>query len=291
MTQTPLYGQTDRETGDGTTDALQQFMRELRACSRLTPEQERDLAVACAAGDEAAIKTMVTSNLQLVVSIAREYSGRGVPMLDLIQEGSIGLIVAARKFDPSRNLRFSTYATKWIRQGVTRCIMNYNGLIRVPHYTAERMNKLLRAKAELTQQIGQEPDVESIARRCQMEPEKVSQLLQLCPQTVSLDTPVGDDGDEGLQILLEDLQAPQPQEELVRQELRHTLDTLLSMLTQRQQQVLHLRYGMTDGTPHSMEQVGRQLGISKERVRQIEHQAMEKLKKIGADFGLEDFLS
>lgn len=289
MTGTPLYSQSD--SADTATDAMRQFMQELRSYGRLTPEQERDLAIACAAGDENAIKTMVTSNLQLVVSIAREYSGRGVPMLDLIQEGSIGLITAARKFDYTRNLRFSTYATKWIRQGVTRCVMNYNGLIHVPHYTAERMNRVLRAKAELSQQTGEEPDVQSIADRCGMEPEKVSQLLKLCPQTVSLDTPVGDEGEDGLQIFIEDLQTPQPQDELVRQELRRTLDILLSMLTERQREVLHLRYGMTDGTPRSMEQVGKELGISKERVRQIEHQAMEKLKKNGADFGLEDFLA
>ena len=272
-------------------DSMRQYIQDIRRFPRLTPEEERSLAQGCAAGDAQAIKIMVCSNLQLVVSIAREYGGRGVPMLDLIQEGSIGLIYAAKKFDYTRNLRFSTYATKWIRQGVMRCIMNHNGLIRVPHYTAEKMSKVLRARTQLLQCLGKEPDAAQIAQLCQMDEEKVAQLMNLLPQTVSLDTPVGEDGSDDLQILIEDLQAPQPQEELVRRELKNTLQILLSQLTPRQQQVLQLHYGLTDSEPRSMESIGKELGISKERVRQIEKQAIEKLKTMGADFGLEDFLS
>ena len=272
-------------------DGMHQYLRDIRHYPRLTPEQELQLAIGCADGDQEAVRTMVSSNLQLVVSIAKEYAGRGVPVLDLIQEGSIGLIAAARKFDYTKQVRFSTYATKWIRQGIARCVVEHSCLIRVPHYTAERMNKVLRAKTLLLQQNGEEPDAEMIASQCGMEPEKVRQLLSLVPQVCSLDSPVGTDGEDGLQMLIEDLHSPQPQEELVRRELKNTLEQLLSMLTQRQQEVLRLRYGLTDGQTRSMEQVAEMLQISKERVRQIEHQAMDKLKKMGADLGLEDFLS
>ena len=272
-------------------DSVHQYIQDIRHFPRLTQEEERILAKGCAQGDAEAIKLMVSSNLQLVVSIAREYAGRGVPLLDLIQEGSIGLIYAAKKFDYTRNLRFSTYATKWIRQGVMRCVMNHNGLIRIPHYTAEKMHKVLRAKTQLSQRDGKEPDISEIAEACQMEEEKVSQLLSLLPRTFSLDTPVGEDGSDDLQMLIEDLQAPQPQEELVRRELKHTMQSLLSQLSSRQQQILQLHYGLAGEEPRSMDAIGKELGISKERVRQIERQAMDKLKTLGADFGLEDFLS
>ena len=271
-------------------DSVRQYMQDIRSYPRLTPEQERELAIGCAAGDQEAIRRMVSSNLQLVVSIAKEYAGRGVPVLDLIQEGSIGLIAAARKFDYTKEVRFSTYATKWIRQGVARCVTEHSCLIRVPHYTAERMNKVLRTKVRLLQQTGQDPTAEQIAAACGMEKEKVLQLLSIYPQVCSLDTPVGSDGEDELQTLLEDMQSLQPQEELVRRELKNTMDVLLSMLTERQQQVLRLRYGISGEEPRSMEKVAAEIGISKERVRQIEHQAMDKLKIMGADFGLEDFL-
>lgn len=271
-------------------DGMHQYMQDIRQFPRLTPEEERELAMHCAAGDPEAIKMMVSSNLQLVVSVAKEYAGKGVPILDLIQDGSIGLIAAAKKFDYTRNYRFSTYATKWIRQGVVRCVMNHNGMIRVPHYTAEKMNKVLSAKNRLTQEKGAEPDVKEIAAVCEMDADKVQELLNLYPRICSLDTPVGEDGSDDLKMLIEDLQAPQPQEELVRWELKHTIDNMLSLLTVRQQQVLQLRYGLNGGEPRSMDSVAKELGISKERVRQIEHQAMDKLKTIGADFGLEDFL-
>ena len=212
-------------------------------------------------------------------------------MLDLIQEGSIGLIAAARKFDYTRNLRFSTYATKWIRQGVARCVMSHSNLIRVPHYTAEKINKVLRAKTELTQAGGTEPTAEQIARYCSMETEKVQELLEISPRTYSLDSPVGENGEDDLQVLIEDLQAPQPQEELVRRELKNAVESLLCQLTPRQQQVMRLYYGIEDGVAHSLQSIAEKLDISKERVRQIEHQAREKLKTIGANSGLEDFLS
>ncbi len=271
-------------------DDVRQFLQDIRQYPRLTPEEERNLAMKCAAGDEDAIRMMVSANLRLVVSVAREYAGRGVPLLDLVQEGSIGLLVAARKFDYTRNYRFSTYATKWIRQGVTRCIMNHAGLIRVPIHTAERIRKILSARAALQQENGQTPTQAEIAAYTGIPEKKVEQLLSLIPDVCSLDVPAGEEDDGTLQLLLEDVQAPQPQEELVCRELKSTLDSLLGLLNPRQQQVLRLHYGMEDGICHSLEEIGNSLEISKERARQIEHQALDKLRKLGADFGLEEFL-
>lgn len=263
------------------------YLQQIRQYPRLTPEEELALAKRCAAGDEDAIVQMVDANLRLVVSVAREYAGRGVPLLDLVQEGSIGLLAAAKKFDYTLGCRFSTYATKWIRQGVTRCIMNHAGLIRVPQYTAEKIRKLLTAKAELQQNSGQEPTVAELAEHTGLPEEKVAEYLSLIPEVCSLDAFLGEDGSV---LSLEDVHTPQPQEELIRRELKTTMDGLLGMLSERQQQVLRLNFGMEDGVCYSLEKIAGVLGVSKERVRQIRQQAMDKLKKLGTDFGLEDFL-
>ena len=280
MQQTPV------STGD---DDMRQYLHEIRTFPRLTAEEERDLARRCAQGEEDAICQMVSANLRLVVSIAREYTGRGVPLLDLIQEGSIGLLAAARKFDYTREVRFSTYATKWIRQGITRCLMNHAGLIRVPLHTLERMRKIQSVRNQLLQESGQEPDRKEIARICDLSEEKVAKILALTPDICSLELPVGQD-DSTLGDLLEDLDAPEPQEMLVRRELETMLHQMLGNLNPRQQQILKLHYGLDNGVCYSLEEIGRQLGISKERARQIEHQAMEKLKTMGTSMGLEDFL-
>ena len=268
---------------------VRQFLSEIRAIPLLSVQEERDLARRCAQGDEQAIRELVDSNLRLVVSIAREYAGRGVALLDLIQEGSIGLLVAARKFDYTLDLRFSTYATKWIRQGVTRCLMNHGCMIRVPLHTAERIRKVLQAQKELLQEQGREPSLTQIAQRTAIPETKVAELLRLKPEVCSLDIPTGDDEDT-LGMLLEDIRAPQPLEELVRRELEQLIKQLLSSLNERQSRVLRLRTGMEDGVCYSLEQVGRILGVSKERARQIERQALDKLQLLGSGMGLEEFL-
>lgn len=280
-------GQASSATGE---DSLRQYLQEIRSYPQLTAEQERALAMRCAQGDEEAVRQMVSANLRLVVSVAREYAGRGVPLLDLIQEGSIGLIVAARKFDYTLDYRFSTYATKWIRQGITRCLMNHSGMIRVPLHTAERMRRVSAARAALLQQTGEEPTPAQIALACDLPEDRVKKLLELTPQTCSLDAPAGEE-DVALGAMLADQEASEPQEELVRQELRRILGQLLSQLTPRQRQVLELHFGMTGQTSYSLEAISKKLGISKERVRQIERQAMDKLQKLGVSLGLEDFLA
>ena len=269
---------------------LQQFLSEVRKFGRLSPQEERELAMACAQGDMEAVRKMVSCNLPLVIAIAKEYTGRGVPLLDLIQEGSIGLLVAATKFDYTLQYRFSTYATKWIRQGITRCIMNHSGLIRVPIRAAERIRKIQYAQSQLRQELAQEPNAEQIAQRAGMTVEKVEEYLDLLPELCSLDAPTGE-GEDTLQMLIEDLHAPSPQEEMVRRELERTVHSLLDQLTQRQLQVVRLRFGMEDGTCYSLEAIGKQLGISKERARQIEAEALQKLKKRSQGLGLEDFLA
>ena len=271
-------------------DGVHGYLRQIRQFPLLTPEQETELAKRCADGDEEAIRTMVNSNLRLVVSVAREYAGRGVPLLDLIQEGSIGLIVAAKKFDYTLEYRFSTYATKWIRYSISRYILNHAGMIRVPRHTAEIIHKLMDAYAVLRQEQGCPPTTEEAARYCGISEKKAEEILRLIPEVCSLDAPTGTEEDATLQMLLEDAQTPQPQEALIREELKRMLEELMGTLTERQRQILRLYFGMDDGICHTFEQIGGMLGISKERTRQVYRQAMKKLQQLGADLGLEEFL-
>ena len=269
---------------------VSQYLQEIRQFPRLTAEEEKALALRCAAGDADAIRAMVNANLRLVVSIAKDYAGRGVPLLDLVQEGSIGLLIAAQKFDPALDYRFSTYATKWIRQCIGRYILNHGSLIRVPGHTAQRIRQVLAAKVKLQQETGIEPTVDQIAEKAGISTQKAVERLRLWPEICSLDAPASNEDDGTLQFYLEDMQAPQPQQALVRRELKATLDGLLADLNPRQQQVLRLHFGMEDGQCHSLEKIGQIMGISKERARQIQNDAFVKLRKNGADLGLEDFL-
>ena len=268
-------------------DDVSGYLREIREYPRLTARQEQELAKRCASGDEEAVRILVSSNLALVIAIARDYAGRGIPVMDLVQEGSIGLITAAKKFDHTLHYRFSTYATDWIHHSIRRYLENHGSLIRVPRHTGERIRKLQKAATQLRQE-GKEPTVAAIAQLSQIPEGKVAQYLALNPEVCSLDCPV--DEDATLRSLLEDAQAPEPLQELVRRELKDTMEVLLGKLTLRQQQVLRLRFGMADGSFYSLEKVGAILGISKERARQIEKEAMGKLHRLGTSLGLEDFL-
>ena len=269
---------------------VRQYLSEIRRFPVLTAQEERENAMLCAAGDAEAIRRMVSSNLRLVVSVAREYAGRGVPLLDLIQEGSIGLIAAAKKFDYTRELRFSTYATKWIRQRMGLCLYEH-GVIRVPAYTAERLRKLAAETAAFRAEEGREPTPAELADRTGWTAEKVQELLTLAPEVISLDIPVGERGEDTVGTLLPGAENLEPQAELIRRELKDLLDSLMADLTDRQRSVLRLRFGMDDGISRSLEQVAKELGISKERVRQLERQAMDNLQRMGAGSGLEDFLT
>lgn len=290
MTDALLELNTQENAVNSGDEDVRQYIHEIRQYPLLTASQELELARRCASGDEDAVRQMVNCNLRLVVSIAREYSGRGVPLLDLIQEGSIGLIVAARKFDYTLDFRFSTYASKWIRQRISRSLMNHAAVIRVPAHTAERMRKLMAAKAVFVSESGREPTIAELARRTEIPEGKVEQLLQLSPEICSLDAPVGEDGESTVGKLLPGDEDCEPQAVLIRQEMKAILDALLSQLNDRQQRILRLRFGMDDGVCHTLEEIGQIIGISKERVRQIEQQAIKRLNKLGGELGLEDFL-
>jgi RNA polymerase primary sigma factor len=288
MTIGLLEKDTQIPTPEQSEDDVSGFIREIRKIPRLTAEQEQELAKRCADGDEEAVRILVSSNLALVISIAREYAGRGVPLMDLVQEGSIGLLTAAKKFDYRLHYRFSTYATDWILQSIRRYLESHGSLIRIPRHTGERIRKLQKAAVQLRQE-GKEATAEAIAQRSGIPEGKVAQYLMLIPEVCSLDAAVNDDAT--LQELLENVQAPEPLQELVRRELKETMNILMTQLTLRQQQVLRLRFGMEDGTCYSLEKIGVQLGISKERARQIEKEAIEKLHRLGIRLGLEDFLA
>lgn len=266
-------------------DGMNQYLQDIRSFPLLDAQEERVLTLRCVQGDQDAIRLLVCSNLRLVVNVAREYAGRGVPLMDLVQEGSVGLLSAAKKFDPQLGFRFSTYATKWIRRGVVRCLDEHGAMIRVPGHTSEKLQKVIRVRAELEKLLGEEPHDEQLADKLDMSLDKLRHMLQLAPKVQSLD---------GFCVeadLVDDSFTSAPQEQLVREELSRIMDTLLAQLTERQRLILRLHYGLEDGECHSLESISERLQLSKERVRQINQQAMDQLKKNGAAFGLEDFLN
>ena len=287
MVETPLVNETTPVSAGE--DDLRQYLHDVGKYPMLTQEEEIALAKRCAGGDGEAIRLMTVSNLRLVVKLAREYAGRGVPLMDLIQEGSLGLFHAAKKFDYTKQCRFSTYATKWIRQSIDRYVLEHGSMIHIPRQKMEKIRKMLAVSHALKQELETEPTILQIADRCGETPETVEAYLDMVPNIHSLNTPVGED-DGSLQMLIENLQAPQPHEEVVKRELTLAIEGALQELNERQQRVLRLRFGMEDGINHSFSSVGEKLNISKERARQLEQQALDLLLKNSAGQGLEDFL-
>ncbi|MCD6183794.1 MAG: RNA polymerase sigma factor RpoD [Thermovirga sp.] len=271
-------------------DPVRMYLREIGKIPLLTPEEEVELAKRVEAGDPEAKAKLIEANLRLVVSIAKKYIGRGMLFLDLIQEGNLGLIRAVEKFDYRKGFKFSTYATWWIRQAITRAIADQARTIRIPVHMVETINKLIRVSRQLVQQLGREPTAEEIAAEMGIAPEKVEDIHRIAQEPVSLETPIGEEEDSELGDFLEDKDIPSPEEAAASQLLREQLDEMLEELTDREREVLRLRFGLEDGHPYTLEEVGRRFGVTRERIRQIEAKALRKLRHPSRSKKLRDYL-
>lgn len=271
-------------------DPVRMYLREIGKISLLTPPQEVELAKRVEAGDPTAKMALVEANLRLVVSIAKKYIGRGMLFLDLIQEGNLGLIRAVEKFDYRKGYKFSTYATWWIRQAITRAIADQARTIRIPVHMVETINKLIRISRQLVQRLGREPSAEEIAKEMDIAPDRVEEIQRIAQEPVSLETPIGEEEDSQLGDFLEDKDLPSPEDAAASQLLREQLEGMLEDLTDREKQVLRLRFGLEDGHPYTLEEVGRRFGVTRERIRQIEAKALRKLRHPSRSKKLRDFL-
>src|SRR5215472_7224250 len=260
-------------------DALGAYLREIGRGSLLTKEQEIELAKQIEAGSEAARQRMTECNLRLVVSIAKKYQGRGMPLLDLIQEGNVGLMRAVAKFDHRRGFKFSTYATWWIRQALLRAIGDQAQTIRLPIHIGDQTNKLLRVTDRLRDSLGRQPSDEEIAEELGLKPIEVEALRQTSRDTVSLETPIGEDGDTELGHLVEDANAESPVAAAITADLKAHVDDALGCLAPRERRVIQLRFGLTDGHQRALDEVARRMGASRETVRQLERHALDKLRR------------
>lgn len=272
----------------GSEDAFQSYLRDIRGLGLLTHAEEVDLAQRAAAGDELARRTLIESNLRLVIAIARRYTSTGVPLIDLIQEGNLGLMRAAEKFDYRRGCHFGTYATWWIRQAVSRAAGEQSRIIHLPEHVATRLRKVRRIAAQLSQENGLDPLPEQIAEACNMNLNEVIDLLGIIEQPVSLDSPVDDEARYSLADTLEDSTAPAPAETASQHLLGEELHRALALLTPRERSVITLRYGIGDGRSRTLLEVGKELGISRERVRQLEVVALMKLRGISNSAALKE---
>ncbi len=271
-------------------DPVRMYLKEIGKVPLLTSEEEVDLAKRMESGEEAAKRKLAEANLRLVVSIAKKYVGRGMLFLDLIQEGNLGLIKAVEKFDYRKGYKFSTYATWWIRQAITRSIADQARTIRIPVHMVETINKLIRVSRQLLQELGRDPTPEEIAFEMDLTEERVREIMKIAQEPVSLETPIGEEEDSHLGDFIEDEDAPAPATAASFMLLKEQLDDVLDTLTDREKRVLELRFGITDGRPRTLEEVGREFGVTRERIRQIEAKALRKLRHPSRSKKLKDYL-
>ncbi len=271
-------------------DPVRMYLKEIGRVDLLSAEEEISLAERIEDGDEEAKRRLAEANLRLVVSIAKRYVGRGMLFLDLIQEGNMGLIKAVEKFDYRKGFKFSTYATWWIRQAITRAIADQARTIRIPVHMVETINKLIRVQRQLLQDLGREPTPEEIAEDMDLTPDKVREILKIAQEPVSLETPIGEEDDSHLGDFIEDQDATSPSEHAAYELLKEQLEDVLDTLTDREENVLRLRFGLDDGRTRTLEEVGKVFGVTRERIRQIEAKALRKLRHPSRSKRLKDFL-
>jgi RNA polymerase primary sigma factor len=271
-------------------DPVRMYLKEIGRVDLLSAEEEINLAERIEQGDEEAKRRLAEANLRLVVSIAKRYVGRGMLFLDLIQEGNMGLIKAVEKFDYRKGFKFSTYATWWIRQAITRAIADQARTIRIPVHMVETINKLIRVQRQLLQDLGREPTPEEIGEDMDLTPEKVREILKIAQEPVSLETPIGEEDDSHLGDFIEDQDATSPSEHAAYELLKEQLEDVLDTLTDREENVLRLRFGLDDGRTRTLEEVGKVFGVTRERIRQIEAKALRKLRHPSRSKRLKDFL-
>jgi RNA polymerase primary sigma factor len=271
-------------------DPVRMYLKEIGRVPLLSATDEIDLARKVEEGDESAKRRLAEANLRLVVSIAKRYVGRGMLFLDLIQEGNLGLIKAVEKFDYRKGYKFSTYATWWIRQAITRAIADQARTIRIPVHMVETINKLIRVSRQLLQSLGREPTAEEIAVEMEMSPERVREIMKIAQEPVSLETPIGEEEDSHLGDFIEDQDAPAPAEAASFRLLKEQLEEVLNTLTPREEKVLRLRFGLDDGRARTLEEVGQIFNVTRERIRQIEAKALRKLRHPSRSKKLKDFL-
>ena len=272
-------------------DPVRMYLKEIGRINLLTSDEEFEYAVRAEQGDEEAKRMLAESNLRLVVSIAKRYVGRGMLFLDLIQEGNIGLMKAVDKFDPTKGYKFSTYATWWIRQAITRAIADQARTIRVPVHMVETINKLARVQRQLTQELNREPTDEEIAKKLGITVEKVREVYKISQDPVSLETPIGEEDDSHLGDFVPDERTMSPEEYATSELLKEELDNVLLTLTEREEKVLKLRFGLEDGQCRTLEEVGQIFGVTRERIRQIEAKALRKMRHPSRSKKLKDFLT
>jgi RNA polymerase primary sigma factor len=271
-------------------DPVRMYLKEIGRVPLLSADDEVDLAKRIEKGDEEAKRRLAEANLRLVVSIAKRYVGRGMLFLDLIQEGNMGLIKAVEKFDHTKGYKFSTYATWWIRQAITRAIADQARTIRIPVHMVETINKLIRVSRQLLQELGREPTPEEIASEMDLSTEKVREIMKIAQEPVSLETPIGEEDDSHLGDFIEDQEALAPADAAAYELLKEQLEDVLDTLTEREENVLRLRFGLDDGRTRTLEEVGKVFGVTRERIRQIEAKALRKLRHPSRSKRLKDFL-